>query len=396
VADTLQSHRDFLNRKYFSSMDGLRCIAIAGVFAFHSRIISDGFFGLRGALGVMLFFIISGFLITTLILRERDQYGFISLRNFYARRSLRIFPLYYGVLTVTICYVVLFERHKPAAHEFFRNIPSFFSYTANWFVDVTQDRRVIFGVAWSLSTEEQFYLFWPSIVSFSRRHRWFPVALVSALGILNIVLVHLLSTGAITLNAPWHNIALTVPVGICFGCLLAYALNDRRMFTRLYPLLSPRWMAVFAIAGMIGLSYIPTVPNLPIYCFMVLGLATTIVQPNHYLAPLLQARPVKYIGAVSYGIYLMHVLILNVGRRILHIESPVLLALFALPVVTMIAGLSYRYFESPFLRYKDRFAKGPRTAEPVMEAPTLLEQMSARIRSDVLTADDDEAAALQG
>jgi peptidoglycan/LPS O-acetylase OafA/YrhL len=386
MSDSQQAHHDYINRRYFPSMDGLRCIAILAVICYHCgitsvgatgfrRYVSAGIFGYRGPLGVSFFFVISGFLITTLILRERDKFGFISLRNFYARRTLRIFPLYYAVLAFNIFFVIFFEHPSPAKTQFFHNIPSFLTYTANWFVNETSDRRIIFSVAWSLSTEEQFYLFWPSVVSFSRRWRWFPIVLAIVLGTLNIVLVTLVDARKLTLGMPLENILLlTAPSGVCFGCLLAYALNNQQMFMRLHALLSPRWMIFVALGGTIGLTYFRHVPNAAILPFMLLSLGTTVVQPDHYLKPLLEATPIKFIGAISYGIYLIHVLVLNLGRRVLHIESAVVLVLFTLPTVSLIAWLSYRYWEAPFLRYKDRFAKGPRTAEPVITPPTKLEQ----------------------
>jgi len=418
MADTFQAHRDYLGRRYFGSLDGLRCVAILAVICYHCGITASGLFGYRGPLGVSFFFVISGFLITTLILRERDKYGFISLRDFYARRTLRIFPLYYAVLAFTTLFVICFEHPSPAKTQFFHNIPSFLTYTANWFVNVASDRRIIFGVAWSLSTEEQFYLIWPSVVSFSRRSRWFPVVLATVLGTANIILVSLVDAQKLNLGMPWENIVLlTAPSGICFGCLLAYALNDQKMFMRLHGLLSPRWMALLALGGLIILTYIPPIPhfvvnallmltphaivlnriprmpNVLILVFMLLSLGTTVVQQDHYLKPLLEAKPIKLIGAISYGIYLMHVLVLNLGRRVLQIESPGVLVLFTLPTVSLIAWLSYRYWEAPFLRYKDRFAKGPRTAEPVMTPPTRLEQ-AAIAASHFSQAPDKSAATM--
>src|SRR5437870_3157565 len=89
---------EFRQTRYFGALDGLRCLSIVAVVAFHTLRGTSSPIVLRGNLGVDLFFLISGFLITTLLIRERSQYGAISLKKFYIRRTLRIFPLYYAVL----------------------------------------------------------------------------------------------------------------------------------------------------------------------------------------------------------------------------------------------------------------------------------------------------------
>src|SRR5271156_417245 len=108
-------YADFRNESRFGSLDGLRCLSILAVIWHHAGgwrsstgILSHGFWG------VDVFFAISGFLITTLLLRERDRYQSISLKLFYLRRSLRIFPLYYGVLLIYAALVYLLQREQPA------------------------------------------------------------------------------------------------------------------------------------------------------------------------------------------------------------------------------------------------------------------------------------------
>ena len=127
-----------------------------------------------GASGVSLFFVLSGFLITTLLLREHDAHGRIGLRDFYARRALRIFPLYFAVLALYAAITFLTERDAQghlngAARLFASNLPYYATYTNNWFVDLKLNedgqRRVIFIFAWSLATEEQFYAFWPPVLA---------------------------------------------------------------------------------------------------------------------------------------------------------------------------------------------------------------------------------------
>src|SRR5437764_5780551 len=107
----LQMHQDYLNTKYFGALDGLRCISILMVIGFHCQLTCTRFFH-TGQYGVSLFFVISGFLITTLLLREQMTSGQISLKQFYIRRTLRIFPLYYATLIIYIGLVFL-TSHGP-------------------------------------------------------------------------------------------------------------------------------------------------------------------------------------------------------------------------------------------------------------------------------------------
>src|SRR5438874_13781643 len=105
-ATKMTTHQDYLRTKYFGSLDGLRCLSILMVIGFHCNLTCTSFFH-TGQYGVSLFFVISGFLITTLLLREQKSSGTISLKNFYIRRTLRIFPLYYATLFIYIALVIL-------------------------------------------------------------------------------------------------------------------------------------------------------------------------------------------------------------------------------------------------------------------------------------------------
>ena len=158
----MTGHSKFLQTKYFSSLNGLRCLAIIFVIGFHfnsSAIVlgmpNFSFHSLfdRGYIGVHLFFVISGFLITTLLLREQQLREKISIRAFYIRRILRIFPLYYATLIFYIIWVPLSEAPQDTKKDFFYNLPFFMTFTGNWFVD----SAAFFGFSWSLATEEQFY-----------------------------------------------------------------------------------------------------------------------------------------------------------------------------------------------------------------------------------------------
>src|SRR5512143_1665517 len=112
------AHQAFLRTKTFGALDGLRALAIFAVVLYHVLEAREGLVG-RFYLSVSLFFAISGFLITTLLLREREATGNISLKGFYARRSLRIFPLYYAIVCTYVVLVYLFEKDLQVRGAFF-------------------------------------------------------------------------------------------------------------------------------------------------------------------------------------------------------------------------------------------------------------------------------------
>src|SRR5271170_5381467 len=162
-----QSYEKFRGVRFFGSLDGLRALSIVGVIWLHCwwgtpyyprlaavPVLRQGFYG------VQVFFVVSRFLIIRLLLREIERYGKISLRDFYIRRALHIWPLYCAVLAIYVVIALVFERGTVRAHSFLHYLPSFATFTYTWFISPNWPGGM-FNLAWTLSTEEQFYLFWP-------------------------------------------------------------------------------------------------------------------------------------------------------------------------------------------------------------------------------------------
>ena len=348
-------HARFRATRYFGSLDGLRALSIVGVVFHHTA--GPAFPGtplaFGGAMGVSLFFAISGFLITTLLLRERERHGGISLPDFYVRRSLRIFPLYYTVLLVYLALVLFVERDTAARDGFLANLPYFATYTSNWFVDLF-DGRVVFYFAWSLATEEQFYLFWPSAEKWLGRHSPFAM-----LGLL--VGVEIVRAGFTPLmeGTTAFSIVTSIAPAICMGVLLAHLLHRRRTFGFIYPALGHPLAAPVLLIAMvvaIGLRW----PALIAFALMALVVGAVTIREDHPLAKLLALRPAREIGMVSYGMYLLHMLAHNAVKKVLFALSahhPLLDFLLSSMLVFGLAWLSYRYYESRFLKLKARFSR---------------------------------------
>jgi peptidoglycan/LPS O-acetylase OafA/YrhL len=320
----------------------------------------------EGASGVALFFVLSGFLISTLLLREEAKTGDINLANFYARRTLRIFPLYYAVLALYTVLVLLLENNA-AGRLFFQNLPYYLTYTSNWFVDliVNDDgqRRVIFIFAWTLATEEQFYLFWPWAMKLLKR--WKALSLLILIASLDIALTFMfgkLDTPASPFER-FVRIATSPSTEICAGVLLAFVLHSRSGFAVVWPYLGRAWSAPLAAAFALIVAMWPGEPTPAwylaqsvVFFFLV---ASCVIREDHGLAFLLKQPVLARIGVVSYGMYLLHMLAVNTAKVTLarfDISDVAVTFCVALALTYLAAELSYRVFEGPLLRIKSRFS----------------------------------------
>ena len=345
----MSDHARFLQRTRFAELDGLRALAVLAVIWHHTRppewnsgLASSGFHG------VTLFFAISGFLITSLLLRERVRNGRIDLAAFYVRRTLRIFPLYFATLAIYTALVFFVEKHSSAGAEFWRNLKYFATYTSNLFVPLG-DGRTIFYFAWSLAAEEQFYLIWPPmLVLLGRSGR-----AATALGVVIGGYAMAWSMGA--------GFVEHAPLAIVLGSLFAVTLHHPVGYAALSPWIGRPWSPAI-IAGL-GIACI-AVPNVPNYVVHVAAAAMVVscsMQARSMLTPLLTTRALSYIGSISYGLYMLHMLAKNVYSR-----GSVLVGLpngglwtvaGTIGIAMVLATLSFRYFETPILRIKARFER---------------------------------------
>jgi peptidoglycan/LPS O-acetylase OafA/YrhL len=352
------NHDRYLALRRFDSLDGLRAISVIAVVWQHTA--GKAFAGTPlaniGGEGVTLFFAISGFLITTLLLRERDRHGAIDLRAFYLRRTLRIFPIYYLTLLTYVVLVWFIERHSQAGQEFFHNLPYFLSYTSNWFV--TPQERTIFYFAWSLAAEEQFYLLWPPVLAWlatCKRALAFIGVFVAILVTHQLVLA---ATGDWQNGIKWMK---RFPLAIFMGAGFALLLHGRASFDRMQPLLGrPFSSGIFTLLLMACLI-VPGTPVVLTHFACVLLVVSVCIVDQHVLHRWLTWRPLVYVGSISYGIYLLHMLSSNMADKILvklGFEPDWAVSFVAALITSVVfAGLSFQYFESRFLVIKKRFER---------------------------------------
>jgi peptidoglycan/LPS O-acetylase OafA/YrhL len=349
-----EAYRAFTSTTHFRGLDGLRAISVIAVIWTHVTGPHTLELLNHGNKGVDLFFAISGFLVTTLLLKERRRTNSISLRNFYIRRTLRIFPLYYAVLAL-YCVLVFVAMHgTPKATEFWQNFPAFATYTANWFVsaDNSADHGVTFYFAWSLATEEQFYLFWPPLLvaSLARgRSFWLPALLALALVSVQIAMSGLHADGLLTTA-----LASLAPA-ILFGAALAVLLDNRTGFQCLAPALGQRHVpAALAVLLLVCLQF--DAPGLLVSLVMAVLVASVCLRQDSVLDPALSSTPLAFVGMISYGMYLMHMLAANAVRKLVGHQMGADVFVATLVLVVVMAYASHRWFETPVLRLKSRFS----------------------------------------
>jgi peptidoglycan/LPS O-acetylase OafA/YrhL len=338
----------------FAALDGLRALSVIAVVWHHTSGTPGPAISAKGYLGVDFFFAISGFLITTLLVREHAVTKTISLRKFYARRALRIFPLYYATLAVYVALVAATRRHTPEGIQFLHHLPAFLTYTSNWFVDLDHGNSVPFYFAWSLATEEQFYLLWPPVLiatlSITKGKRIWPS--LAALAVL-VVISQAVSAAADTAVLPWR-IPASLELPILLGAAAALIVSRRRGFEVVSPILGRVWSA--PVAAVILVLAIATNAAQPITgTLMVFVVVSVCLVERTPLHPVLQCRPLAFVGVISYGVYLLHMLSANIVRSVLHEQLGIPVFVATLGTVVVVAYLSFRLFETPLLKLKRRF-----------------------------------------
>lgn len=302
----------------------------------------------KGPAGVALFFAISGFLITTLLLHERHATGHVALGAFYVRRALRIFPLYYLALALYTLWALVLGG--PVGAHFLRTLPLYATYTANWFADFDVPHPVLFAFAWSLCTEEQFYAFWPPLLV-ALRSRATAAGAMSALVLGDLVLERAAPPG---LPAAWLRVVTSFATPIGLGALLALALDAPRVRAAARVAFGSRVAAPLALGLVLLLLGLDGVPGWVFDVSLVLLVASVVAAPSNGLAWLLEHPLSRHVGRVSYGVYLLHLTAVALARRVVGAQREVLVFLLALPLAVLLASASHRWIEAPLLALRAR------------------------------------------
>jgi peptidoglycan/LPS O-acetylase OafA/YrhL len=367
---------------YLPGIDALRALAVLAVFFYHARVewMPGGF------LGVDLFFVISGYLITSLLLREFRRGGHVDLGRFWLRRARRLLPAVGVLIAVTMVLAAIFEPDR--IDQLRGDALASLAYFANWhfaFGDVSYfdqfQRPSLFTHLWSLSVEEQFYLFWPLVFAAGMklfgRSRLLLGVLAGALG--SVALAWILFDPGSDASRVYYGTD-THAVGLLVGVALALLWSPVEL--RRHPS-GPLVGPILDTIGVLALAYVLLCflgvhdYDLALYHggYLWLAIVTALLvavlaHPAARLGALLGTAPAIWLGLRSYSFYLWHWPVLALTRPGLDVDVPrgVLIPL-QLVAVLALADLSYRYVELPF-RGKGRVPAIPegwmRAAQPAL------------------------------
>ena len=334
---------------YFFWLDALRTLAILLVLLHHSPAIPDLIIlQENGRRGVSLFFVISGFLIATLFLREEDRTGTISLKSFYLRRAARIFPLYFLVLAFECFLVFAAGLYSEENRVIFKDkLLSYIFFFSNWRADAGQGP---FFVAWSLAVEEQFYIFFSLAYGVLRRTA---VLLIFGLILLKGFIFALFGP---ELFQFWiWRVLFSYSEPILLGVLLAFALHFNWIPGRILDQLSRPFVLLTFVLGLLGLLAVVPFEHASewkaqlLYVLMVGVVMAAVANPP---GQDLWTGALAMVGRVSYGIYLLHMFVLITLKKLS--LPPVLVFVLGVCISIAIASVSYRLFEQPFIKWARR------------------------------------------
>ncbi len=311
----------------------------------------------NGWMGVDLFFVLSGLLITGILLDTKHSPGYFT--NFYARRCLRIWPLYYSVI-VLMFVVVPALRPSEAQAIFDRSSPwwAYPLFLQNFLVPHLTMATGLLAVTWSLAIEEQFYLVWPWVV------RYCSTARLRRLAIVVICLSPVLRYGLSRYGVDLYPNTFCRLDGLMAGALLAVVVRADGFRPSRYV----RWAAVvlvvavplaFALETLHARWLVFSLTSVASAAFVYLALFSA----RRWLQAALTTRFIVYTGAISYGLYLLHKIPVDVAQ-VLHLDRhPALALAIVLAASYALAAASWRWFEQPFLRLKRFFESTPVRAE---------------------------------
>lgn len=364
---------------YFNNLDGLRFFCFLMVFLFHSfhtdlanikdapafSFIKFQVFG-NGFLGVNFFFVLSGFLITYLLIKEKIRNQFIHIGNFWVRRILRIWPLYFACVLYGFFifpYTKILAGGTPSETAnlwYYLGFISNFDYIQNGMPDSPG-----LGVLWSVAIEEQFYFVWPIILSlFPVKKFWIPLA---------VILMGSLVFRALYDVPKLHEMHTLSCIGdMALGGLGAWLILNKEGFANAIKNI-PRSFIILAYAAFVFLflfrdelllgSYALRIIERLLISSIMLFIILEQCYASHSFYKMSNFKIISRLGLVTYGLYCIHFIVISLVTGIskkLGTNTELWQVLLLEPLVSLvitiaIAKLSYKYFESPFLKLKDKF-----------------------------------------
>ena len=361
-----------LSRRHFHTFDALRFFAFFKVFLLHMPVwyppafayIKEG-----GFLGVQFFFVLSGFLITYILAEEKKQYGQLHLKNFYIRRILRIWPLYYLIVAFAFVSPYLLSLLQ-IAHSDEGYAPNFLftlSFLENYVVIIRDGQPNVspLGVIWSVCVEEHFYLIWGLLLHVSEFRR-LPRIILVCLVLAPVSRLVFVSNGYDPLD-----LLTNCDLFACGGLLAYFLIEKKQMFEATMervPAFIKVGFILLVISSVIIRPHIDdgmiiSIVSPTIFALLFSGVLTIVLQEDT-LFRIDDRNVLSKLGKYTYGLYLYHTIVLNALTRVYqglgwslaqpyHAWSFVCLAVGFSIGISM---LSYHFFEQPFLKLRRQFS----------------------------------------
>ena len=342
-------------RQYRTEIDGLRALAVVGVLLFHLKLNTGGW------LGVDVFFVISGYLISSILFKEFDSTGKISISHFYLRRVRRIMPALLACITISFIPLALLFSRTPAFTEYSQSIIStllsasniFFWQNAGYFALKAEVTPLLH--TWTLGIEEQFYIIIPvlfvilSLLTRKKRNAvWFAVFVVSVLSFLLCRYgKDILSTDFIFYMLPTRMWELFIGLFVALLLKKFPQLNTRNLYTEVLSCISIIFLCV-AFTTYIGNSYFA---EKSLFTALATSFFIITATQNSIAGRLMSLRPLRFIGNISYSMYLWHwpvIVVVYLVTIRLSISNVFFTKISDIIITLFISYLSWKYIENPF------------------------------------------------
>lgn len=358
------------DRLYFNNLNGLRFIAALMVIISHLEL-NKSYFSLEnyfqdikelGRLGVSLFFVLSGFLITYLLVREKEKNGVIGIKNFYMRRIYRIWPLYYFIVLLSLFvlpHITLFsipnlKLEIDSSTQFITVIILLVFFLTNVLVHI---KLIPFATqTWSIGTEEQFYLIWPLLINKIKNLAPLFMSLILLYNLLLIVLSYpFLDT--IKYIELFKSFVFSFQLdSLTLGALGAYLFYSKNsiieFISNIYIFVLTIFCVVLAIIFHVDLGFFKSTFFALLFTIVIINLVN-----NDKLVNLLENNIFNFLGKISYGLYMYHQIVIVFVINILikyNITSSFWIYILSILITIIVSSISYQFLEKPFLKRKER------------------------------------------
>ena len=364
-------------RVHYKNLNSIRCIAAFLVVISHVEQIkkdndlpnhwnTESLVFLLSKIGVDLFFVLSGFLITSLLFIEKEKYKSISIRNFYLKRVLRIWPLYFFIIFMALfVYTQMPLLHYNSAHGFWNdgrehlipNILLFVFFLPNLQALLYGSVRYA-GQVWSIGVEEQYYLFWPWVMKKTKTVKRLKLIIISLIAFFILLKISLIKISYIVHNDNLilflHFLKRQFPIHtILIGCYFAVLNHEKK--TREF--LTKKTVQVVSYLVLIALVVSQSQFKgfyWEVYAFVFGVIIMNLVNKTSIIN--LEFKPIAYLGKISYGIYMYHMVLIAIVVRGITTNN-VLIYILSFGLTIIVASISYELVEKKILNFKDKLSK---------------------------------------